>query len=107
MKTISLCELVESFPRGNKNLIKMVILDFFLAIEDLIPSISESVSLPKYKSDHFPIKIKLLNNKQTRGMGHWKLNNSLIIYEDYVQKIEDKILSLKVQMLQRHITTTT
>ena len=44
-----------------------------------------------YKSDHSPICLKLYISKSSRGMGVWKLNNSLLIDNELVNIITKEI----------------
>ena len=55
---------------------------------DIFASTSIGMS---YKSDHSPICLKLYISKSPRGMGVWKLNNSLLIDNELVNIITKEI----------------
>lgn len=80
-----------------KHPIKMARLDFFLATEDLLSVITDAEILPKYKSDHSPVLIRLLNKQNTHGRGYWKFNNSLLKDTDFVQMVKKVIKETKEQ----------
>jgi exonuclease III len=52
------------------NPVKMSRLDFILVSEDIMSVISNSIILPKYKSDHSPVVIEILVSKHTRESGY-------------------------------------
>jgi len=84
----------EHFTWGIKNPIKMARLDFFLATEDLMANFSSSSILPKYKSDHAPVLLKMNTTSDEHGKGYWKFNNSLLRDQNFVKIV----IKLKFQI---------
>ena len=70
---------------------KMAILDFFLMSETLLELYADSDIKNSYKSDHSPINLTLNISKHKRGWGNWKLNNSLLLDNEFKSKVEDEI----------------
>jgi len=81
----------------HKNPIKMSRLDFFLASEDIFSLVTDAKILPKYKSDHSPVQIKLQISKHSSGKGNWEFNNSLLSDTTFVKLIKDHITLIKQQ----------
>ena len=72
-------------------------LDFLLVSDTLLEVITGETILPGYRSDHSIITIKLCFDKNERGRGFWKFNNSLLKDPTFIQKVKDAILKVKRQ----------
>ena len=62
----------------------------------IIPAVLENFVkkieiIPGYGSDHMAVEMKLHVQKQDKGPGYWKLNNSLLHKENYNEGIENLI----------------
>jgi hypothetical protein len=73
----------------------MARLDFFLATEDMMAIFSGSSILPKYKSDHAPVKLIITTSTNEHGKGYWKFNNSLLKDHEFVALIKQEISLIK------------
>ena len=69
----------------------MARLDYFLLSDSLLSLYATSAIKPSYRSDHSPILLQLNINKFERGMGKWKLNNSLLLDPEFKNIIEKEI----------------
>ena len=76
---------------------QMIRLDFFLVSDTLFEVIEGETILPGYRSDHTTITIKLCFDKNERGRGFWKFNDSLLKDPNFIQKVKDAILKVKRQ----------
>ena len=65
--------------------------DFFLISETLLELYADSNIKNSYKSDHSPINLTLNISKHKQGWGNRKLNNSLLLDNEFKTKIEDEI----------------
>ena len=59
--------------------------------ETLLELYADSDIKNSYKSDHSPINLTLNISKHKRGWGNWKLNNSLLLDNEFKSKVEDEI----------------
>ena len=66
-------------------------LDFFLLSNNIINNTVKTDVKIGYKTDHSMITLSLAFNKENRGPGYFKLNNSLILNEKYQQNIKRTI----------------
>ena len=66
-------------------------LDYFLILENLKNSIVSSRQNIGYKSDHSIVSLNIDLINLTRGPGYFKLNNSLLLNEDYQEIIKNSI----------------
>ena len=78
-----------TWRRFNTN--KQARLDFFLISEDLINETIDTKVERKYRSDHNPITLTLLNNSFKRDKTNWKFNNSLLYDKDYITQVKNTI----------------
>ena len=74
---------------------KQARLDYFLCSEELLSITKDYNMLPKYRSDHSPIILKLKHSSSTRGPGTWKMNNSLLMDDNFVTLIKKSINDIK------------
>ena len=72
-------------------------LDFFLVSDTLLEVIKGETILPGYRSDHSIITINRCFDKNERGRGFWKFNNSLLKDPTFIQKVKDAIFKVKRQ----------
>ena len=86
----------QKFTWSRQNPIKFGRLDFFLMSSTMLPLYTDSNILTSYRSDHSPIILILHIQKNPKGAGFWKINNSHLLNENLNQAIKDEIL-LKVQ----------
>ena len=63
-------------------------LDYFLVSHDILQNIKKSSIKPGYRSDHSVVDIIIELDKQKKGPGIWKFNNSLLKEEQYVNQIK-------------------
>ena len=75
---------------------KQARLDYFLITEELLSITTNNHIGPKYRSDHAPVNITINLSKHTRGPGIWKLNNSLLMDEDFIKLIKKEIIEFKL-----------
>ena len=68
-------------------------LDYFLISDNLISSIKQSVIKPGYKTDHSIATIKYDSIKDKKGPGYFKLNNSLLLDDEYKALIKNCIIN--------------
>ena len=57
--------------------------DFFLMSETLLDLYADSDIKNSYKLDHSPINLTLNISKPKQGRGNWKLNNSLLLDNEF------------------------
>lgn len=88
-------ETDQHYTWSKKNPIKMARLDFFLATEYILPFVSNSCILPKYKSDHAPVNVTINISSEDRGRGYWKFNNSLLKDHDFIKLVKNEITHVK------------
>ena len=69
-------------------------LDYFLIPKHYSDAVQTCSIIPGILTDHMLIEIRLRINKLVREHGLWKLNNSLLDDEEYVQKINNVIESI-------------
>ena len=65
-------------------------LDYFLITEELLSAISEDKIGTKYRSDHAPVYLTFTLSNHIRGPGTWKLNNSLLLDEEFIILIKKR-----------------
>ena len=75
---------------------KQARLDYFLITEELLSITGDHVIGCKYRSDHAPVRIKIILNDQERGPGIWKFNNSLLLDDDFMKLIKKEIANFKL-----------
>ena len=67
-------------------------LDYFIINYGLVVQVQKAEILPSYKSDHSMISVQILeHDKQQRGRGYWKLNNSIFNDIENVNKMNEVI----------------
>ena len=69
-------------------------LDYFLISSRIKNIINTTNIITGIKSDHCPVTLNIEINKQKRGPGLFKLNNSLLLDENYKQLIRSNIQSV-------------
>ena len=77
--------------RNTGDIIKQARLDYFLISRSLIPFVSDENILPGYRTDHSMITLKLDIQRQTKGKGFFKVNNSLLQCKEFSGKIRETI----------------
>ena len=60
----------------------------FLDLETVVVTSDIGIS---YRSDHSPVCMKLKFYNQTRGLGTWKFNNSLLTATEFVNKVKQNL----------------
>ena len=103
---MNLYDLVDSWRLRNNNVKRFTWrrktprvhcrLDFFLISSPLMDFVSKSDILPSVLSDHSPILtcIKYLD-EPVNGVGHWKLNTSLLEDNSYIQEMKRNLVRWK------------
>ena len=66
-------------------------LDYFLVSSNLVNIIRNCKITTGFRSDHSLVYFDLIIDKQPRGSGYFKLNNSVILDQDYQNKIKQSI----------------
>ena len=66
-------------------------LDYFLVSSNLVNIIRNCKITTGFRSDHSLVFFNLIIDKQPRGPGYFKLNNSVILDQDYQNKIKQSI----------------
>ncbi|KAJ8033626.1 hypothetical protein HOLleu_23935 [Holothuria leucospilota] len=69
-------------------------LDFFLISHHLCHSVSNTSQSPGLQSDHAMIFLSYKLSNEKRGPGYWKLNNSLLNDQVYIEVISNIILEM-------------
>ena len=72
-------------------------LDFFLISELLLTELDDTKIIPGYRTDHSMICTKFHFGKFEKGNSYWKMNNSLLKDEKYVNEIKQIIENVKLQ----------
>ena len=88
---------IKRYTWRKKNPIKQARLDFFLISDTLISNVRSCKILSSYRSDHSMITIKIELNEFKRGKGLWKLNNSLLHDQNYIELVKKTLLETKKQ----------
>ena len=63
-------------------------LDYFLTSFNIVNKIKRVNIKPGFRTDHSLVILEILPDTEKRGSGSWKLNTSLLLDKDYVQKIK-------------------
>ena len=66
-------------------------LDYFLTSSRLNNVVDSCEIITGIKSDHSPVLLNMAINKQARGPGYFKMNNSILLDEEYKQAIKENI----------------
>ena len=75
---------------------KQARLDYFLITEELVSITSNNQIGHKYRSDHAAVSITIKLSNHIRGPGIWKLNNSLLMDENFIKLIKKEIIDFKL-----------
>ena len=67
------------FTWARRNPTKLGRLDYFLMSDTLLPLYADSYIKSSYRSDHSPIGLDIYIQKNPKGRGFWKINNSLLL----------------------------
>jgi exonuclease III len=67
-------------------------LDYFLVTQNLVNSIINTKISTGYRSDHSIVYFNLKTETLQRGPGYFKLNNSILLHDEYQEKIRKNIL---------------
>ena len=70
-------------------------IDLILISKGLDQMAKNVMFLPGIKTDHRALLATIVDNKHSRGVGYWKINNSLLNNDDYVQVIGEEIEKIK------------
>ena len=82
-----------------KNPTKQARLDFFLTSYSLSSFVYSIKFENSYRSDHSPVVLLCILTELKKGRGIWKFNNSLLTDKDYIQLINELIISIKKFLL--------
>ena len=106
LEMLSKCELKDIFrfchPEDKrytwrrKNPLKQGTLDYFLISSGMTDFVENCSILAGYRSDHSIVQLKLAFSKFEIGRGTWKLNNSLLANQDYLNLIKKIIKEEKL-----------
>ncbi len=66
-------------------------LDYFLISTNLLNLVTQSNIIPDFLSDHSVITLDINLSEAVRGPGHFKINNSILLNEDYKANINSAI----------------
>ena len=66
-------------------------LDYFLVSNSVVNSVCNCTIIPGFKSDHSIVTINLHLAPEQRGPGYFKINNSLLLQNNYKEKIRNTI----------------
>ena len=69
----------KKFTWARRNPTKLGRLDYFLMTDTLLPLYADSYINPSYRSDHSPIGLDIYIQKNLKGRGFRKINNSLLL----------------------------
>ena len=88
----------KAFTWRKKNLLKQNRLDYILISESLSNLVENIYVKPSYRSDHSAVVLEVKFNTFSTGRGLWKFNHSLLTYKNYVEKVKQRRLSVKLQI---------
>ena len=74
---------------------KQARLDFFLISEETFEIANDCNTVSGYRTDHSAITLQLKLNKNERGKGYWKFNNSLLRDTKYIELVKQTINEIK------------
>ena len=77
-------------------------LDYFVISVSLFDIVINTSILPALLSDHSPITMDVKFIKTIKGNGLWKLNNSLLMDDDYNSLISENIVQWKTDFNYKH-----
>ena len=66
-------------------------LDYFLISDNVANSVISCTHKASFKSDHSVVMLKIELKQEAKGPGYFKLNNSLLLDEEYKEKIKHSI----------------
>ena len=78
-------------------------LDYFLVSLSIANCVKKVEITPGYRTDHSLIQIKFSKSNDKRGPGFFKLNVSLLLQHDYVEKIKKLICNKKQEYKQQNV----
>ena len=81
-----------------KSPLKQSRLDYILISESLSNLVENIYVKPSYRSDHSAVVLEVKFNTFSTGRGLWKFNHSLLTYKNYVEKVKQRRLSVKLQI---------
>ena len=82
---------IKQFTWFKKHLISGSRLDYFLTPQGNLDLVSDCKIWASYLSDHCLVLLELHLCPNIRGRGSWKMNNSHLLWPDYVEEINDMI----------------
>ena len=82
------------FTWHKSRLISMSRLDYFLIPDGTIDIVDYCEIKPGYLSDHEFVQMKIKLEDQVTGRGYWKLNNSILRSEKYVEQMNEIIVNI-------------
>ena len=80
-------------------------LDYFLVSNSIVNSVCDCTIIPGFKSDHSIVTMNIHLTSEQRGPGYFKINNSLLLQDNYQEKIRmqfEKLLKLIAQLTQMY-----
>ena len=66
-------------------------LDYFLVSSSIVNSVCDCTIIPGFKSDHSIVTMNIHLTSEQRGPGYFKINNSLLLQDNYQEKIRNAI----------------
>ena len=72
-------------------------MDYFLVSSNILDNVEKTFIKPGYRSDHLIVELELNFNSLKRGRGIWKMNNSLLKDEKYINMTKECIKNTKLQ----------
>ena len=66
-------------------------LDYFLVSNSIVNSVCDCTIIPGFKSDHSIVTMNIHLTSEQRGPGYFKINNSLLLQDNYQEKIRNAI----------------
>ena len=72
-------------------------LDYWLISRNCLGSVFSTDIRPALKCDHNAISLKMKTSQEKRGKGFWKMNNSLLKDDIYVQNVKNLIQKVKLE----------
>ena len=63
----------------------------FLILNSIVNSVCDCTIIPGFKSDHLIVTMNIHLTSEQRGPGYFKINNSLLLQDNYQEKIRNAI----------------
>ena len=94
----------KSFTRYQSRPYTATRLDFFLTLNGLRQHIQSANICQSIKSDHKIVLLTIKAGLEERGKRYWKINNSILLNDDYIALIKNLISNFENNNPKGHVT---